>query len=352
MSLELARLSRARQPWYHRRVGSLHTEADPTIERARLRAALLSLAVAAFVLTGKLIAWRITGSSAVFSDAMESVVNVAAGAMLLFAIVVAARPEDRDHPYGHGKVELFSAGIEGALIAIAALLILGEAVRELIHGHEIQRLNEGLVLLVGLAGVNLALGFHLVRVGRRTRSVALVADGRHVLTDVWTTAGVALGLVAVQLTGWTILDPLVAIGVGIHILHTGWGLVREAVGGLMDEADETLLDEITHALELAREPGWIEAHRLRTIRTGLALHADLHFTVPRYWDVQQLHDLDRLVTKTLLSTCGGEGDVVIHYDPCADDHCSGCAMSDCHLRSAAFVAQTPLRGNSNAGEAS
>lgn len=324
-------------------MGSFRTDLDQGTEPARLRAALLSLTVAAFVLAGKLVAWRITNSSAVFSDAIESVVNVAAGGMLLFAIIVAARPVDRDHPYGHGKVELFSAGIEGALIAIAALLILVESVREFIRGAELQRLDEGLVLLVGLAGVNAALGFHLTRVGRDTRSPALVADGRHVLTDVWTTVGVVVGLIAVRLTGWTILDPLIAACVGVHVLYTGWRLLREAVGGLMDEADETLLAEIGRGLEAARQPGWIEAHQLRTFRAGSRLHADLHLTVPRYWDVLQLHDVDDVVTQTVLAAHGDEGDVVVHYDPCSDLHCSGCAMPDCALRSAALVAQSPLQ---------
>lgn len=337
------RTRRAPQPWYPKRVGSLRTDPDLGAEPARLRAALLSLVVAGFVLAGKLIAWRITGSSAVFSDAIESVVNVAAGAMLLFAIIIAARPVDRDHPYGHGKVELFSAGIEGALIAIAAVLILVESVREFIRGPELQRLDEGLALLVGLAAINAALGFHLTRVGRDTRSPALMADGRHVLTDVWTTVGVVVGLIAVRLTGWTILDPFIACCVGLHVLYTGWRLLREAVGGLMDEADEPLLADILCALESSRQPGWIDAHLLRTLRTGALLHADLHLTVPRYWDVGQLHDTDRLITQTILATHGDQGDVVVHYDPCTDDHCCGCAMPDCELRSAALAAQSPLQ---------
>ena len=325
-------------------MGSLRKDPVPESERARLRAAVLSIVVAALVLTGKLAAWRLTGSAAVFSDAMESVVNVAAGAMLLFAIIVAARPVDRDHPYGHGKVELFSAGIEGALIALAAALILNESIGELFRGPELQRLDIGAGLLVGLSVVNAALGLHLIRVGRRTQSVALVADGRHVLTDVWTSAGVVAGLIAVHFTGFALLDPIIAIAVALHILYTGWSLLREAVGGLMDEADELLLQNIALELEAVREPGWIEAHRLRTLRTGPLLHADLHFTVPRYWDVQQLHDMDRAVTQAVLAAAGGEGDVVVHYDPCSDDQCSQCAMPHCELRSAPLVEQAPLAG--------
>ena len=177
-----------------------------------------------------------------------------------------------------------------------------------------------------------------------------MADGRHVLTDVWTTAGVGLGLIAVRWTGWTILDPLVAIGVGLHILLTGWKLLREAVGGLMDEADPPLLDGIASALEAAREPGWIEAHRLRTFRAGSLLHADLHFTVPRYWDVEQLHDMDQNVTRAILTTYGGDGDVVVHYDPCSDDDCSRCTMPQCELRTEALGAETPFRDRMEALE--
>lgn len=312
--------------------------------RQRTRAGGVSLAVGVLVFAGKLAAWWATGSSAVLSDALESVVNVAAASLLLYSLVVAARPADRDHPYGHGKVEYFSAGVEGALVAVAALVIVFEAVRALLAGPRVRNLDAGLVIVALLTGLNALLGAYLVRTGRRLRSVALVADGQHVLTDVWTSVGVILGLAAVRVTGWVVLDPLVAIAVAANILRTGWKLLRVAVGGLMDEADEDLVERVAAALEKAREPSWINAHGLRTFGSGALRHTDLHLTVPRYLDADELHGIHERVRNAVLDATGMPGDVLVHFDPCRPPHCRGCAMPDCPVRASSFEKRAPIGG--------
>ncbi len=315
---------------------------DGLAARARLRAGWLALGTGAAVFAVKLAAWRLTGSAAVLSDALESIVNVVAAALLLFSLYVSVRPADRDHPYGHGKVEFFSAGVEGTLIGVAALWIAAEALRALWRGPAPRQLELGLGLVAAGTAANALVGWHLVRVGRRVRSLALVADGRHLLTDVLTSAGVLVGLAAVRVTGWVVLDPLVALAVALQILRTGWRLARQAVGGLMDEADPETLQNIVAALEGAREPWWIDAHSLRAWRSGAAEHVDLHLVVPRYFDADRLHGISEQVEKVALRGAGLPGEVIVHFDPCRPRYCAGCPVEACPVRSAPFATRRPL----------
>lgn len=300
----------------------------------RLRAARTSLAVGILVLAVKAAAFAWTGSAAILSDAAESLVNVMASALLVYTLVVAARPADRDHPYGHGKAEYFSAGAEGALIAVAGVAILADAVPKLLRGAELRHLDGGLALVAGAAVANAALAAYLIRTGRRTGSLALVADGEHLRTDVVTSLGVLLGLGVVRLTGFTAADPLVAIAVALHILATGLRLVRRAVGGLMDEADEELLTRIAEVLEKERRPWWIDVHSLRAWRAGALHHVDLHMSVPRYYDVDRVHEINDEVYEALRHGLDQSGDVIVHFDPCRPWQCPICTVEGCPVRSA------------------
>ena len=304
------------------------------LHRIRLRAGRVSLAAGLLVFGGKFGAYLVTDSAAVFSDAMESVVNIAAAFVLLLSLGLAARPADRDHPYGHGKVEFFSAGIEGAFLLVAAVLIFIEAIGVFLVGPSLRELDVGLGLLAVFGGLNAVLGGYLVRVGERTKSVALIADGRHVLADVWTTAGVLVGLGAVWATGWSLLDPLVAIVVALHIVREGGKLLRRAVRGLMDEADEELLERIVAALATGRGPEWVDVHGLRSRNSGAAVHTDMHLIVPRYFDVQLLHSVHEAVESTVAAATETDSETVVHFDPCEPSDCAGCAMGKCPVRSA------------------
>jgi cation diffusion facilitator family transporter len=315
---------------------------DAEKQALRARAGRVSLAAGLLVFGGKVSAYILTGSAAVFSDAMESTVNVVAAGLLVWTLSIAARPADRGHPYGHGKVEFFSAGIEGALIVVAAVLIAVEAIREIVSGEGPERLGIGLALLAGFSTINLALGLYLVRSGRQTGSLALVADGKHVLTDVWTSAGVIIGLAAVAVTGFVLLDPLIAMLVAANVVREGWKLTRTAVEGLMDAADDELLGGITAELELKRPPEWIDVHGLRAWRSGAALHTDLHLVVPRYFDADQLHSIHEAVEDAITLQHVGPGEAVVHFDPCRAPHCSSCAMSDCPVRSTALMNRPSL----------
>lgn len=313
-------------------------------QAVRMRAGRLALIVGILIFAAKLSAYLLTESTAVFADAMESTINIVSAAMLVYALSLAARPPDLDHPYGHGKAEFLSAGIEGAAIAFAALLIVAEGIRELIAGPSLHNLDVGLGLLLASTLGNALLGRHLVRVGNQVGSTALVADGRHVLADVWTSVGVVGGLIVVALTGWVWADPLIAIVVGIHVAAEGYRLLRDSFGGLMDQAEPGVNDSTAQALEAVRRDAWIDLHGLRSWRSGARRHFDLHLTVPRFFDVEQIHAIHDEIESALLDGDPHGGDVVVHFDPCDPNDCSECSMPDCRVRGTTFLVRPAFSG--------
>jgi cation diffusion facilitator family transporter len=309
--------------------------------RVRLRAGMLSLVVGIGLLCVKFFAYQLTGSTAVLSDALESIVNVVAALFALGSLVFAGRPADRNHPYGHGKIEYFSAAFEGGLIAFAAILIIYEAGRGFFKTPELRQLDLGLAITLGAGIANAALGWFLIRTGRATQSLTLVADGKHVLSDFWTSLGVIVGLLLVRFTGIVWFDPLVAAIVGLNLGWTGFWLVRHAAGGLLDEEDTKLIGKLVKAFDAYRMPGIIRIHHLRAIRAGRFTHVDAHVVVPEYWPVDRAHVLAESFEERVISSCGVEGEIVFHIDPCHRAYCAQCDVMDCPVRIAPFLARPP-----------
>jgi cation diffusion facilitator family transporter len=316
--------------------------ADSEQQRLRLRAILISLVVGTALLGVKYFAYWLTGSNAILSDAMESIVNVVAAAFALGGITFAGRPADRNHPYGHGKIEFFTAAFEGGLIAFAAVMIIYKAAESLWFGVQIGQLDLGLALTAGAGVVNLALGLYLIGVGQRHRSLALVADGRHVVSDFWTSVGVVVGLFVVKLTGLLWLDPVIAMIVGANLAWTGCRLVRHAGGGLLDEEDRDLLKELLKAMNAAVVPGIIRVHGLRAQRFGASTHVDAHLVVPEFWSVQRAHDTADAFERKVIATGDVEGEIAFHLDPCRRAYCRQCDLSDCPIRVEPFEAKPRL----------
>lgn len=318
----------------------------PSAANPRLAAAFLSLAVGLALLGAKYLAWLLTDSSTVLSDAMESIVNVVAAFAMYFAVRFSSQPADEDHPYGHGKIEFVTSGSEGGAIAIAAVLIIVESVRALVEGPKPHDLDVGIWIVGAAGGVNCLLGLHLIRVGKREDSAALVGDGHHVLADFWTSVGAVVGLLLVLATGLTWIDPVVAILVSLRLLATGWHLLRDAARGLLDEADPAVVTDIAAALEKARGPGIIEIHDLRAINVGGLRHVDLHMVVPEFWPVERAHremdDYERRVD----AAHGRPADLQFHVDPCERAYCRGCDYADCAVRVHAFEARRKFTAES------
>lgn len=314
---------------------------DETRYGGRMGAILVSLVVAIGLMAVKFYTYRLTHSAAVLSDALESIINVVAAGFAAVSIWMAAQPPDADHPYGHGKIEYFSAGFEGALIIFAAIGIFKTGVSHLAKPHALPNLQMGLVILLAASLVNLLLGIGLIRVGKRTNSLTLMADGRHVLTDVYTSAGIVAGLVLVSWTGWLWLDGALACLVGLHILVTGLQLVRQSFSGLMDASDPDLLDEISGLLERHRKSVWIDIHQLRAWRSGNFVHIDLHLVLPRDLILENAHGEAQIVERMLVDHFEGNAGVLVHMDPCKDPECTVCAQYRCNLRSGESGAPVP-----------
>jgi cation diffusion facilitator family transporter len=305
---------------------------EPNMVKARIIAISLSFAVGATLMAFKFYVYDITNSAAVLSDALESIINVVASGLALVAILVAAKPPDESHPYGHGKIEYFSAGFEGALIILAAFGIFKTGWAHLFHPTEIPELEKGLWILFGVSVVNLLLGLGLIRVGKRTASITLIADGKHVLTDVYTSGGVLVGLFMVHETGLLWLDGAVAFLVGINILFLGWRLIRQSFLGLMDTADEALLEKIAGLIHEKRKDLWIDIHQLRAFRSGAFVHIDLHLILPRDLSLEESHREAKDLEKMIVAQFSGRASVLIHTDPCVDPDCPICSNHLCKQR--------------------
>lgn len=324
----------------HRKNGQPHDAA--LLQGIRKKAALISFSVGVLMFVMKTGGYLITNSAAILSDAMESVVHVIATGITLYIVMLIGRPADRNHPYGYGKAEYFSAGAEGSLIVIAAIAICYEASRDIIQGSHLKALDVG-AWVVGLAGaINLLLGYYLVRTGKSTNSLALVADGKHVLTDSYTSIGVLVGVILVAITGLKILDPLFAIAVALNILFTGYKLVRESIRGLMNVADPETLATIVEVLGKHRTPEMIDIHRLRAWRSGQQRFVDFHLTLPYYYSLRQAHEVEERLYGAIHEAFDGETEVLIHLDACSDECCPYCAKLDCGERGRDLEVARPL----------
>jgi cation diffusion facilitator family transporter len=310
-----------------------NSEVRQADQKLRMRAVHLSVTVSVVLLTVKMLTFYLTGSSAVLSDALESIINVVASSFALLSIWMAAKPPDADHPYGHGKIEYFSAGFEGALIVGAAVGIFYSGISHLLNPRPLSRLGVGLILLGVAAVVNLMMGIYLIRTGKRTQSITLTADGKHLLTDVYTSAGVLIALALIAVTGWLWLDGAVACLVGINILITGGKLVKHAYARLMDASEPELLDRIADVVAENHRGDWVDIHQLRAWRAGILVHIDLHLVLPQNLSLEDAHKEAKFLENLLINTFAGNAEVLVHTDPCDPAKCPICGRPGCDLRS-------------------
>ena len=301
-----------------------------------LRLQKIITAIGILLLIAKLAAWYLTNSVAILTDALESIVNVVAGLIGIYSLYVSAKPKDRDHPYGHGKAEFLSAAVEGTLILVAGVLIVYEAAKSLFRPHTIQQLDSGIILVAATAIVNYIMGLLCVRTGKKNNSIALVASGKHLQTDTYSTAGIVVGLILLYKFKVWWIDSVVAIIFAVIIMITGYKIMRGSIAGIMDEVDTALLNKMVATLNVNRRENWIDMHNLRIIKYGGRLHLDCHITVPWYLNVLEAHAeidaLSSLVRKEFESSM----ELFVHTDPCLEFSCRICTKQDCPVRQHPF----------------
>jgi cation diffusion facilitator family transporter len=284
----------------------------------------------------KLVAWFLTHSVAILTDALESIVNILAAFIGLFSLHVAARPRDEDHPYGHGKAEYISAGIEGVMIVLAGILIIYKAVQNYFYPALVHELDWGILLIVFTALVNYVLGAICERTGKKNNSMALTASGKHLKSDTMTTTGIVAGLILLYFTGAAWVDSAVALLFALIIIYTGFRILRSSAEGIMDKADQLLLKEVIAELELARRENWVDLHNLRILKYGNILHLDCHLTVPWYLNVHEAHtEIDHL-SRIIKEKFGESVELFVHTDGCLDFSCGICTKENCDVRKNKF----------------
>lgn len=308
-------------------------------ENIRIQRFIVGIAILLFVM--KAVAWYLTQSVAILTDALESIVNVASGFIGLISLTIAARPKDESHPYGHGKVEFISAGIEGTLIIIAGFYIIAEAVESFLSPAPLASLGLGIAIVGFSALVNFGFGTWAYKTGKKNSSPALMASGRHLQTDTYTTVGIIGGLILIQLTGIHWLDGATALLFALYILRIGYRIIRTAIAGIMDESDKKLLVEMVDYLQEHRDVNWIDLHNLRIIKYGSVLHIDCHLTVPWYFTVKEGHDETDKLEALILEKFGDRIELNTHTDFCHEFSCSICAKYKCEVRKHPFQQQLP-----------
>lgn len=310
------------------------------VPRIESRAAIASLVAGVSLMSLKFAAYFLTNSSAVFSDALESTVNVAAAGFAIYSLSLAHRPADIDHPYGHGKIEFVAAGFEGSMILLAALVSVVRAVDSLLHNFQINTgaIGVGLGLMALALFVNGALGAVLLRVGRTAQSATLRADGHHLLSDAITSVAAIAGLLIVRFTGWRLADPIAALIVAAYIGRTGVILMRGAVAGLMDRQDvedERLLQSIldAHIGPAGKPPRICSYHKLRHRHSGRYHWVDFHLVVPADWNVDRGHRVASAIEHEI-ELALGIGNATAHIEPCAQPRCASCEFASSEVNSA------------------
>lgn len=303
----------------------------------RIQRYIAILSVVLFL--GKLWAWYLTHSVTVLTDALESTVNVIAGFIGLYSIILSAKPRDIDHPYGHGKAEFISSAVEGSLIFIAGLMIIYEAIDQLIHPKPLHKLDVGIYIVAATGLLNFFIGTYAIAQGKKMRSLILESAGKHLRVDAYSTFAIVVGLALIMFTKMQWLDSAVAMLIAIIILVTGYKLVRRSLSGIMDETDMQLLNDVIAYLQTNRRAQWIDLHNLRVMQYGDVMHLDAHMTLPWFYTVKdadaEIHVLEEMIKQHF----DNKVEVFVHIDACQPYQCKLCAVADCLHRQSPFIAQ-------------
>jgi cation diffusion facilitator family transporter len=290
-----------------------------------------------FMLMGvKAVAYFMTNSNAILTDALESLVNITAGAFSLFSLYYASKPSDRNHPYGHGKIEFISGIFEGVLIGITGLSMMVKSIYGFFHPEEISRLDIGLVLAFGAGLVNFIMGMRLEKRGKAKSSMSMQSEGAHLKSDGYTSFALVAGLGIIFFTQLYWLDNVIALLLAIYISMLSYKILRKSLAGIMDETDHKLNEKALAILTKHRKPQWIDFHEFRIIRYGRSLHIDCHLVMPFYYNIKQEHEEVNQIERLLENEIGRDAETFIHTDPCNESYCKRCRVANCSYRKEPF----------------
>ncbi len=289
-------------------------------------------AVGIILFIGKIIAWKMTNSDSVFSDAMESIVNIISAFLGLYALYLGGKPRDENHPYGHGKVEFVTSAIEGSLISIAGVMIIYEGTNSLISGKILNKIDWGIWIIAATAIANYVLGYISIQKGKAENSIVLISSGKHLQSDTFSTLGVVISLVLVYFTNLVWIDSVVALGLGFYIITIGYKIIRQSLSGIMDEADPEMLGRLADFLNQNRKPEWIDVHNMKIQQFGSKLHIDAHITLPWYFELRTAHNEMEEMIKLIAENTERTVEFNFHMDDCKPTSCPICDIADCPVR--------------------
>jgi cation diffusion facilitator family transporter len=304
---------------------------------SKFKVALITLLIAIVLLVLKFYAYQLSGSKAILSDALESIVNVVSAVTLTIVTYISSQPPDEGHPYGHGKIEYISSAFEGGAILFAGILIIVDAGQSLFGTIMLQELRFALGLIAVASFVNGVTGLLLKKAGSTRNSPALKASGSHLLSDFWTSLGILGGLLLAKWTGYLILDPILALIVAVLLCREGIKILVSSGYNLMDAEDRDLLEKLTKIFNKNYRPGIIQIHSTRIIRSGDYHHIDVHITVPEFWDIQEGHDFVAKFEKRIFDDYPYLGELHFHLDPCRKAYCRRCELPNCPIRAEEFL---------------
>lgn len=310
------------------------TKSDPQL---KLKVQRIIAIFSILIFAGKLGAYFLTNSVGILTDALESTVNVITGLISLYAIYISLKPKDKNHPFGHGKVEFLSASLEGFLIMLAGFIIIFEAVKRLFSPSEVNQLDTGIIIVAIAGGLNYLVGLYSIRVGKKNNSIALISGGKHLQSDTYSSIGLVIGLVLLYFTKLAWLDSAIALIFGTIIIITGVKILKETTSNLMDEADLKMIGEIGEMLEKNRSNDWIDIHNMKLIKYGSSYHITCDMVLPLFLNISQSHKEGEKIKKIIVDNFSDDIVFLVHTDECRTAYCKNCKINDCQSRKNEFV---------------
>jgi len=318
-------------------MNEIKSAADPKLKLKVQRViAIFSL----LIFGGKLLAYFLTNSVGILTDALESTVNVITGFISLYSIYISLKPKDKDHPFGHGKIEFLSASLEGFLIMIAGLIIIFEAIKRLFSPSEVSQLDTGIFMVAAAGLLNYLVGWYSIKVGKKNNSIALISGGKHLQSDTYSSIGLVIGLILLYFTKLAWLDSAIALIFGSIIIYTGIKILKETTSNLMDEADFKLIGEIAELLEKNRSDDWIDIHNLKLIKYGASNHITCDIVLPWFTNIATAHNEGEKIKNILINNFSEDIVFMIHTDECRLAFCKNCKKKDCADRKNEFETNT------------